>query len=168
MPGTLAEEDQGRQAACKNVRPEPEKIPAAMSPITPPQPHSSPHFARRRKRHLSLRPSPDNASTSTSTADLPVTRQPAFSAPPSPPSSSPAQPNPHPHHRTQRRKRGKSLAMAIPTMRRNNSSSNCSLRSYSSAGEVRATCYAASMTCSTPVHGFHYSTTGANGVDWRA
>jgi hypothetical protein len=93
---------------------------------------------------------------------------PAPPAQPSPPSSSPTQPNPHPHQRTQRRKRGKSLAMAIPTMKRNNSSSNCSLRSYSSAGEVRATCYAASMTCSAPVHGFHYSTTGANGVDWRA
>jgi hypothetical protein len=115
---------------------------------------------------ISPHPPPDNASSSTSTADLPVTRQPASSAP----SAQPLTPSPtlHPHQRKQRRKRGKPLAMAIPSMKRNSSSSNCSVRSYSSAGEVRATCYAASMTCSAPVHGFHYSTTGANGVDWRA
>ncbi|KAF2625662.1 hypothetical protein BU25DRAFT_432629 [Macroventuria anomochaeta] len=43
------------------------------------------------------------------------------------------------------------------------SSSNCSVRSYtSSSGEARATCYAVSLR-DTAVNGFHYSTTGAAG-----
>ena len=58
--------------------------------------------------------------------------------------------------------------MAITMKRNSSSSSNCSVRSYaSSSGETRATCYAVSLR-DAAVHGFHYSTTGAAGVEWWA
>ena len=127
------------------------------------------HTAARPTFNSSLRSRPTTSThhptTHPSTPSLPpAASQLALTHPP----RFPYAPAPNPHHRTQRRKRGRPLAMAISNMKRNSSSSNSSIRSYSSAGEVRATCYAASMTCSTAVHGFHYSTTGANGVDWRA
>jgi hypothetical protein len=39
---------------------------------------------------------------------------------------------------------------------------------YSNAqANIRASCYAADA-CSTALQGFHYSATGAGGVDWRS
>lgn len=58
--------------------------------------------------------------------------------------------------------------MALSMKRNSSSSSNSSVRSYaSSSGETRATCYAVNL-CDTAVSGFHYSTTGAAGVEWWA
>lgn len=77
------------------------------------------------------------------------------------------------HPRTQRllrtqRNCGTTVAMAMSMKRNSSSSSNCSVRSYaSSSGETRATCYAVSLR-DAAVHGFHYSTTGAAGVEWWA
>jgi len=63
-----------------------------------------------------------------------------------------------------------------PTMARNStstfnsSSSNSPTTSthsgnYYDSSNVRASCYAVDA-CTTAIHGFHYSTTGAGGVDW--
>jgi hypothetical protein len=58
--------------------------------------------------------------------------------------------------------------MAIIMKRNSSSSSNCSVRSNaSSSGETRASCYAVSLR-DAKVNGFHYSTTGAAGVEWWA
>ena len=108
--------------------------------------HSTPTFHRRRQRRLS---SDQLAFDSQSTT------------------------NPQKLHRTPRlfrkqRNCGTPVAMAITMKHNSSSSSNCSVRSYaSSSGETRATCYAVSLR-DTAVNGFHYSTTGAAGVEWWA
>lgn len=51
----------------------------------------------------------------------------------------------------------------------NNSSSSNHYDNYynNTTSNVRASCYAVN-TCTTELQGFHYSTTGAGGVDWRS
>jgi hypothetical protein len=60
--------------------------------------------------------------------------------------------------------RGNTVAMA---MKRSSSStsSNSSIHSYSSASNVRASCYAVNASTAS-LQGFHYSTTPSSGAGW--
>lgn len=64
-----------------------------------------------------------------------------------------------------RTNRGNTVAMAMTKRSSSSMSSNSSIHSYSSASNVRASCYSVNAATAS-LHGFHYSTTPSAGAGW--
>jgi hypothetical protein len=89
-------------------------------------------------------------------------------SPPAPLTTTPA--NPLSKQTWQTRTMARSSSSNSNSSRSNHSTSDyfyCNDNSSVAGSNVKASCYAVDA-CTTVVQGFHYSTTGAGGVDWRS